>query len=350
MKTNLQIVWLLLIVGTFVTACGSSKSEESKDVVTEIIAVKTYKVGSNKRANTITATGMLSTLNEAKYAFKTGGIIDRIYVTEGEAFKKGQLLASINLTEIDAGENQAALGLEKAKRDYERVKNLYADSVATLEQLQNTKTALDLAQRQLDGVSFNRKYAQIYATHNGFVTKKLANEGEVIGAGMPVLVINESGSANWVLKAGVSDKQWAQIELGTACEVVLDAYPNEKLKGEVYRKSKAADLNSGSFLVEVKLAAQNLETALGMFGRVNIINQKENNYKSIPYDAVIEADGKNAFVFVPTKTGGVKKTPIKITSFNNENVTVLSGLEDVEEVVLTNSAFLNEDSKITLIP
>ncbi|MFX5789426.1 hypothetical protein ABTE25_20235, partial [Acinetobacter baumannii] len=84
---------------------------------------------------------------------------------------------------IESQLQQAKLAFEKAERDFARVKNLYQDSVATLEQYQNAKTGLDVAKRTVDLVQFNKQYTAIYAQADGFVTKKLANAGEVIAAG-----------------------------------------------------------------------------------------------------------------------------------------------------------------------
>lgn len=111
--------------------------------------------------------------------------------------------------------------MEKAKRDLKRVSNLYNDKVVTLEQLQNTKTAFDIAQKQLEVVAFNKQYAYIYALNSGFVTKKIANEGEIIGNGLPVLAINENTNGAWLLKVGMSDKDWAMIELETRLKLFL---------------------------------------------------------------------------------------------------------------------------------
>ena len=73
------------------------------------------------------------------------------------------MLATLNLTEVNAAAEQASLAYQKAERDYERASNLYQDSVATLEQMQNAKTALDVARQQYNSAGFNRtiqKYGQ----------------------------------------------------------------------------------------------------------------------------------------------------------------------------------------------
>lgn len=340
---------ILAAATLFLSACQEASQKPKTLANAEVIAVKTFSLQNIEQNTQIEATGILGTENEAKYSFKIGGVIDKILVAEGQFFSQGMLLASLKPNEIDAGVIQAQLGLEKAERDLTRITNLYKDSVATLEQLQNTKTAYEIAKKQLDAVSFNRSYAYIYATTNGFVTKKLASEGEVIGAGMPVLAINETKSNAWLLKVGLSDKQWAMIEVGDEAQVVLDAYPNIPIKASVFRKSQAADMTSGSFQIEIKLEEDKLKFALGMFGKAIISTQRKSIYKRLPYEAIVEADGRSAFVFVPQSEGKVKKQAIQIAEFNNQEVQIKSGLEGVKEVVLTNSAFLNENSSIKII-
>ncbi|WP_027000323.1 efflux RND transporter periplasmic adaptor subunit [Eisenibacter elegans] len=339
----------LLFIGLVSLAACNAKNKASGLTEGEVIAVKTHPIAVANGKAVLVATGILSTQNQANYSFKIGGVIDRILVEEGQAFGRGQLLATLKLTEVSSGEVQAQLALEKAHRDHQRVKNLYADSVATLEQLQNTQTALEIAKKQLEAVSFNRQYAYIYAANSGFVRKKLASKGEVVSGGMPVLAINESRSQDWDFRVGLSDREWALVEIGNPCKVVLDAFPDKVFEGEVFRKSPAAEQGTGSFQVEIKINTANIKPALGMFGKASIATNRSSEYITIPYDALIEADGKNAFVFVPIDQKRVRKQAIQIESFDNEQVRVRSGLEGVREVVRSNSAFLNEDSHIKIV-
>ncbi len=341
---GLPFLFLLYLI-----SCGTKADSPKSNTLGEVIAVKTYPIASANGSTVITATGVLATQNEANYSFKIGGVIDRILVEEGQSFSRGQLLATLKLTEIESGEIQAKLGVDKATRDHQRIKNLYADSVATLEQLQNTKTALDIAQKQLEAVSFNKQYAYIYAKSSGFVRKKLANEGEVIGGGMPILATNESTQQDWDFKVGLSDREWALVEIGNTCEVVLDAFPEKVFEGTVFRKSPAAEQGTGSFQVEIKINTGNIKPALGMFGKTIIATNRSSEYINIPYDALIEADGKNAFVFVPISEQRVRKQSILIESFDNRQVRVKKGLEGIKEIVQSNSAFLNENSTIKIV-
>jgi RND family efflux transporter MFP subunit len=340
-----------LMAATLIISCGKKKQTENGNRFSaETIAVKTALVKSNDAPASITATGLITTANEARYAFKIGGVVEKIYVSEGQFFKRGQLLATLKLTEIDAQLSQASLAHQKAKRDYTRAENLYKDSVATLEQLQNAKTGVDIAGKTVDAVAFNRKFAYIYAEADGFVTKKISNEGEVVAAGSPVFAINESsGNNDWTLKLGVTDKEWSAIAIGKTASVTIDAFPGKTFNATVFRKSQAADLNGGSFQVELKLTMNEMKPAIGMFAKATIRTDAQKSLPTIPYDALIEADGNSAYVFIPDGSTGVKRIPVTIESFDNGQVYIASGLENINEVIVSNSAFLNEKSTINII-
>ena len=343
---------LLLVTATilFSSCGGKQKKDDTEKFAEETIPVKTTAVERLESSSSISSTGLLSTENEARYSFKIGGVIESININEGQFFKKGQLLATLKITEIDAQVAQANLGLEKAKRDYTRANNLYRDSVATLEQLQNSKTGLDIAQKTVDAVVFNKKYAYIYAGADGFVTKKLANEGEVINGGMSILAINEtSGASDWVLKVGVTDKEWAAIEIGNKATVTLDAFSDKTFDATVFRKSQAADIGNSSFQIEIKISLGNTKPAVGMFGKANIITKHDENIMVIPYGSLIEADGNQGFVFTTVGTNRVKRIPVTILKFDNDKVYLKDKLEGIENIVISNSAYLNEQSIIKII-
>ncbi|EJL71416.1 efflux RND transporter periplasmic adaptor subunit [Chryseobacterium populi] len=331
-------------------SCEEEKKTEAAQVDQEVIAVKTVPVSTLALPKNISATGLLATENEARYSFKIGGIISRILVEEGQFFRKGQLLATLNATEINAGLSQSNLNVEKARRDYQRAANLYRDSVYTLEQLQNTKTLLDVAQKSQEAVAFNQRYAKIYAAADGFVSQKISNEGEVVAAGMPVLAINETQqNNNYILKVGVTDREWAIITIGQKATVILDGYADQKLEAYVFRKSQAADRSLGSFQVELKLKLENLKPAVGMFGKAEITTMQDENVKVVPYASLVEADGDKAFVFAPVGQDKVRKVPVTIARFDNQNVYLQDGLAGVDQVVVSNSAYLNEKSTIKII-
>jgi RND family efflux transporter MFP subunit len=350
MKTIFTLSFCICLASFFVS-CGHKEDGKVNrpEQSTEIIPVKVISVSSQKSSEDIFATGLLTTENEAIYSFKIGGVVSKVLVEEGQFFKKGQVLALLNTTEITAGYEQARLNTEKAQRDYDRAVHLFSDSVYTLEQLQNTKTGLDIAKKATEAVAFNKQYAQIVAASEGFVTRKIAHEGEIVGTGTPVLAINETDNHNYVLKVGVTDKEWAATSIGQRAVVKLDGYPDRSFEAYVFRKSLTSDRATGSFQIELKTKLGEVTPATGMFGKVQIIAAQTHSLPIIPYDALIEADGNKAFVFTTSGTNRVKKIPVVISQFDNQQAYISKGLENISEVVVANSSYLNENSTIKII-
>jgi len=302
---------------------------------------------------TIEASGQFTTDDDVMLSFKIGGIIDRIYVKEGDAVRTGQLLASLKLTEIDAQVQQATLGFEKATRDHERVKNLYKDSVATLEQLQNAKTALDVARQQLEAAKFNRSYAEIRATKDGYILHKMANEGQLVNPGNTVLQANGARSSAWTLKVGLSDKQWAEIDINDKAVIHADALGDAGFEGVVTHKSQGVDPATGSLTADIRLTGK-APTAIasGMFGRAQISTHNDgvtSKMWQVPYDALLDADGSMGYVFVANADSTATKVKVTIQGMDRNVVLVSDGLQNVQNIIVAGSAYLTDKSKIHIV-
>src|SRR6478609_6440471 len=235
MKKTFITILIPIVLGTILWMCSSqAKEETTKPVIDEsAVAVKLASVKEGVYSLPIVSSGLISTEIESRLSFKTGGIISRIYVTEGQSVSAGQVLATLDLTEINAKEAQAKDGLEKAKRDLGRAQRLYADSAATLEQIQNAQTAFNVAEETVHIVSFNKRYASIQATSSGKVIKKFVSEGELVGPGIPVLMVNSAGTNDWIVKIGLPDVDWVRVKKGDKTIVTTDAYPGVKFEASV---------------------------------------------------------------------------------------------------------------------
>ncbi len=181
-----KIFILPFVIISLLMGCGKKKEVKKALIEDDIVAVKLADVSQANSTEAINTSGLVTSLQEARLSFKTGGIIEKIYVKEGQNVRRGQLLATLNLTEINAQVQQATESVNKSERDLKRVTNLYRDSVATLEQVQNLTTALSVAKQSLEIAAYNQGYSKIYASANGVIVKKLMNEGALAGPGTPV--------------------------------------------------------------------------------------------------------------------------------------------------------------------
>jgi RND family efflux transporter MFP subunit len=343
-------LYLLLFMGSLlISSCGESEKSTEKKLVGDTIPVTVMELNKGSFSSSIPASGNWTTKDETVLSFKVGGIVSKIYVEEGDEVRKGQLLASLNLTELEAGLSQTKIGFEKAKRDYERASKLYQDSVATLEQKQNSETALQLATEQLKAVEFNFQFAQIRASQNGFVLRKFINEGQQVFPGNPVLQTNGAKDDSWVLQVAVNDLNWSQIQEGDSAQIELGSNSEEFVSGKIVRKSQSADPVTGAFTLEISPEKSgSLNLASGMFGRAKIYPAKQAKGWEIPYEALLDADGKQGFVFVTKDQRTALKVPVKIGKISIETVQVLSGLEEFPYLIVSGSAYLTNESAIKI--
>lgn len=342
-------ILLLTILSLAISACSKSNSDSKNNnqAAEESIPVRTSAVQWQTSALPISASGILSSSGEQRLSFKIGGIIHKIYVDEGDMVRSGQLLAIMDKTEIDAQVNQAQQGLAKSERDLGRVEGLYRDSSATLELLQNATTGRDIAKETVRIATFNQRYAEIRATRPGKIIKKLINEGEITGPGMPAFVLFETGSKDWVIRINVSDRDWARLSLGMPAKVSMDAYEGFVFNGKVSDLAAAADPASGLYTVEISIAPNGKKFAPGLFAKVDITPSKSGKYAILPIEAIVEGNGKSAFVFALQPDGvSVKKLPVQIAYLDGNKALVASGLDGVAEVVTAGAPYLSERKKV----
>ncbi|TLV02934.1 efflux RND transporter periplasmic adaptor subunit [Dyadobacter luticola] len=343
MKTT-QIALSIL----FVAAMTSCKEEKKKAEATDnTIPVKIISSSSLSQAQAVETSGLLSSDNEAHLSFKVGGIIRDILIKEGDKVRRGQVLATLNTTEIGAQVGQAEENFLKAKRDAQRVQNLYRDSVATKEQVENSQTALNLAEKQLDIVKFNMSQSKIIATTDGVVIKKLQNAGEQVSGGTAVLYISGTGSQDWVIKCGLTDKDWARLKGGEKADITFDAYP-ETFTGSVKTLAQGSDATSGLYQAEIRVDKKAAKLATGLFAKVSIYPAEKTNMVSIPVDALIEGENDSAFVFLAENSKAVRK-PVKIAYLQGDKAFILSGVSSGAQVIREGSAYLADGSAIKIV-
>lgn len=345
---GVKAYFIPLAITVVLFSCKAKPKPVQADEETVPVRVLALAPGSSSRF--IHTSGTFTTDDETILSFKNGGIIDRIYVREGDAVTKGQLLATVKNTEANAGTQQALLAYEKADRDYRRAQALYNDSVATLEQLQNAKTAADIARQQVAFSRFNQDASGIRATVSGYVLQRLAVEGQTAGPGTPVFRINGARQGSWFLKAGVSEKELGMITAGDSADLYPDAFPGAVLHGVVDKKSMGIDPASGTFDVYIKITADAPHSlAAGMFAKAVIKPAMHGTSWKISYNALLDGQEGRGYVFITNDGKTAQKVPVTISSIDKDGVSVSAGLENAKFLIWSGSAYLDDGSKISII-
>ena len=326
-------------------SASASAASAAGDAPRNTVAVQVAAVTKRDFTSNIIISGTIGSETEARLSFKTGGIVESMKVRDGDQVRQGQLLATLNPTEINAQVEQAKEGLDKAQRDLARARDLFSQGVATQEQLDNATTASSVAQQTLEIGRFNQSRSEIFAPASGVVLRKLMNEGELAGPGMPVFLFAGDEAREWVLRCGVSDRNWARLAKGDKAAVTFDAFPGETFQGAVSSIARGADAASGLYQVEVKLFPGKRTLAAGLFGTGTVETGENGGGLAVPVDALVEGNGDQAKVFVAHKSMAVAVN-VRVLELTNRFAVVRGDLAVGDDVVVRGAPYLQDGSRI----
>ena len=348
MRRLRPIAQALILGGLILTSAGCG-SEGDRSEARAATPVRTAPVTYEELSVPVHTSGKLSSSTESRLSFKIGGIVGSILADEGEAVRPGQLLAKLTPDEIDARVTQARSAYDKAERDLGRVRNLFEDSVATLEQLEDAETGYKVAASDLKVAEFNQQHAVITAPSAGRILKRFVEVNELVASGTPVFLFGSSDEA-WIVRGGVTDRDVIRIRLGDSATVRFDAYPEKTFDAEVTEIAEAANPLSGSYEVEVSLHPTETRLVSGFVAGVDIHTSEVIAAHVIPVEALIEANGSSGYVFAPDVSGKTaNKIPVKIADIFGSRVAVTTGLEDIKNVVTDGAQYLVDGSHIQVV-
>lgn len=340
-----------VLLTTFLFWQCSSKDQKpaNKSVDLNTTVVVTVHPETAEGNTAVSAIGVITNGQEAKPSFKTGGVVSATYFEEGDYVKKGQLLAKLNLSEIDAQLFQANEALQKAERDYGRAKRLHADSVATLEQVQNAATAVELAKKTKDIILFNRQYSEVRSPINGRIVKQILHTGEMAGPGMPVCAIIGTGNGDWKVKAGFIDRDWLLLKNGQKASFVLDADPQQKYDVTLVDKAVIAGNASSLIDAEFSFSKRPENLAIGLLGKITINPSSGAKIMTLPIECLTQSNGNTSYVFIH-ENGKAKLRKITTAKLMGDKVEVIEGITPEDEVIATGAMYLEDGDVVKIKP
>jgi len=135
--------------------------------------------------------------------------------------------------------DQAKAAKESAQAAYQAAQDQYNAAVkqvgTTQSQLAVSSNVISQRQSDVDFAKLQLSYAEIKAPSSGIVSKKNVQKGQLVQAGQALFSIVNDGSI--YVTANFKETQLEKIKIGSKVEIEVDAYPNEKIEGEVYNFS-----------------------------------------------------------------------------------------------------------------
>ena len=312
--------------------------------------VKTVAVKKINFGRTIHTSGLVSAKSQTKLSFKIGGYVDQILVEEGQSVRKGQKLASLNPQEINAQVTQARSAAEKSIRDLQRINKLYADSVVTLENLQDARTAREFANAALEIAEFNRRHSQILAPANGRILQRFIENGELINPGSPVFLFSAKDQ-DWVVRCGVSEQELVQLSHGDTAKISFDAWPKQLFSATVSEIAETLDPRSATFEIELKIASAPARIISGFLAKAEIFPSKKKMLQTVPIEALVQADQGIGIIFLHDQANNLAvRSEIDIVEIFDRQIAFISHLPENSRVITEGAPYLRDQDAIVVVP
>lgn len=338
----ITVVMLYLIVISFF----SNTNEKSDSFQTAIVTRR--DIGSS-----VLATGIIKPMvgAEVRVGSRVSGLVKNLYANVGDYVKKGQIIAELEPSELEAKYNQALASLQNARANYEYAKLDFERQESLLKQNFISQNQLDLAEKtfeinkaqleqakaNLDFAKVQLDYTKITAPIPGIVASVSTQEGETVAASFSaptfVTIIDLERLEVW---AYVDETDIGRIREKQRATFTVDTYPDTDFEGivtAIYPKAVIQD-NVVNYVATLKITDSKKKLLRPeMTTNVNIYLEMRKNVLTIPISA-IKRDRGERFV---TVIEGDKKNQRKVKIGWNSNGTteIVSGLNEGEKVVVS---------------
>lgn len=337
----MAIIVLLLI--------RNKKTLDSKNVVSDRSAVPVAVTVQTARqlpvVGDLTLPATVSANEEANISAATSGRISSLTIELGSRVTKGQVIGHLDMKENEIKLQSTELAVEKLRRDYERNKVLIAGNAVNLTAVQDSKYDLDSKILEAEQLKKQISNGSIVAPISGTITAKNMVAGEYANTGTTIATMVDIFSLK--VKAYVPESSVFKLKMGQSATISTDVFPGKTFDSRITYISPKGD-DSHNYLVE--LSVQNnkaSELKAGVYALVRFAIGGSQETLQMPKMALVDGI-KNPYVYV-AKDNKAMERKLVLGRENGENIEVLDGLSDGDQVVTTGQINIVDGSNIKII-
>ncbi len=280
---------------------------------------------------------------------RAAGTLTSIRVQRGDRVRKGQVLATVDASILDANVAELKTRMDLARVIYEKQKSLWDQQIGTEVQFLQARNNYRALQNGLATLNQQKALYNVIAPFSGTVDEVLPKLGEITAPGAPVVRLN--GGTGGKILADVSEAYGNSIKAGDNAVVTIPDLGGEELPATVRVVSRSINATSRTFTVELRLKnAKAAELRPNMVATVRIQNYAAANATVVPVD-LVQRDEQNSYVYVVGKADGkmtAEKRIIKTGNTYNGKVEVTSGLTAADQIISAGYQNLNDGQVIAI--
>ena len=357
---------LFLLAGMIAGVVGLSSCKEGAEKSSEggPPTVPVAKVARETLSKEVPIPGEFRPYVEVELHAKVSGYLNQMNVDFGDRVTNGELLATIEVPELQDQLNNAVANEQRAEADYTNAHLIYTRLVSVNQQHPNlvaeqdidTATAKDLtAQAAVAAAKAEAGryrtlvgYTRIMAPFDGVITHRYVDPGALVEAG--TTSANTEGllriSDNYRLRLDfpVSDAYVKNVKVGDVVQVRVESMGGKTFNGKITRATLRVNLDTRTMMTEIEVPNPDLELVPGMYASVFFQAERHVDALSIPVQAM--PPGQSSTAYVVNNQNEVEERPVKLGLETPYKFEVLSGLKEGDLVLIGSRAAVKPGEKV----
>lgn len=331
-----------MMAGLACATCVLSCSQQPKADESARIPVKTMMADAREYTGSRSYVGTVEESFGSQLSFATMGTVSKVLVEEGQAVKKGQVLAVLDKTSAESSFQIARSTLHQAQDAFNRLQTLY--NKGSLPEIKYIEIQTQLAQAQA-GVRIAGKNLDdcvLHAPFSGYISQKMVDIGNNVVPGVGCFRLVKIDGVK--VKVSVPEQEISGISKGADIGFTVAALGNRHFVGKVVEKGVQANALSHTYEIKIILPNPNHDLLPGMVCSVEMNTDDAGRSILVPQEAVM-LDGESTYVWI-VEHGEAVKRPVKAGGVTNQGVIIADGLAHGEKIIVSGQNKVSEGTKI----
>lgn len=335
---------LILALASVLAGCGKEFAPAAKieqPALTQVVGAVVSDSGN-------VYSGEVRARYETTLSFRIGGKIVERLVDVGAAVKDGDVLARLDQADAGLQVSAAVTQFQLAEADAKRYRELRRKGFVSQSALDTKEAAYKAAAAQTGLARNQSAYTMLHADDDGVVAAILAEAGQVVSAGQPVLRLAQDGDREVAI--AIPETQFAGLKIGAPADVTLWSDKNgaAHFSGYLRELAPAADPASRTYAARVALNDTNARVVLGMTAQVRFTDNSKRDKLIVPLSAIFQ-QGDQAAVWIVAADNSVGLRPVQIAAYRDDGAVIAGGVTAGERIVSAGVHKLIAGEKVRVI-
>lgn len=319
-----------------------------KSFANQVQTVATIQAQETPWQPAVQSVGTLTAINGASLSAEIGGIVDSINFESGKDVQKGEVLLTLrpNTDPAVLAQYQAQARLDAIT--YARDQKQFAANAIAQAQLDTDRANLDAAQAQVAAQQASMAEKIVRAPFSGRLGIRQVDLGQYLQAGTAIVTLEQLNPL--FVDFYLPQQALAQLQVGQAVDVGLDAYPGQSFKAKITAIGATVDAATRSIAVRAVLENDQLRLRPGMFTTVSVETGAAQEAVTLPQTAITYSSYGDTVYLVKHGKDALVASQVFVTlgATRGDQVQVLSGVKPGDEVVTAGQVKLHNGSPVAV--